>query len=205
MASRAGFWEKGLLNYSWLCTVLHCTSPVAWKNTCVYKTGTNVSTLEVDLLSRHLLFKAAFERRFWAWLWGSDRGCPSFPQHKSGRPCYPEFQGGLCQSWIGSFIFICMGRRVRLDRYLVVPLVLFQSYFGTFWKNNKMTVATQAADFSRLLYVYLNSRKYLTYYIVFIQHSKDSPLFPSLAIITTNSILIYTFLDTLIHYRHIYI
>lgn len=41
-----------------------------------------------------------------------------------------------------------------------VPLVLFQSYFGTFWKkNNKMTVTTQAAEFSRLLYIYLTARK----------------------------------------------
>jgi hypothetical protein len=52
-----------------------------------------------------------------------------------------------------------MGRRVRLDSYLVVPLVLLQSYFGTFWKNNKMTVATQAADFRRLLCVYPTARK----------------------------------------------
>lgn len=52
-----------------------------------------------------------------------------------------------------------MGRRVRLDSYLVVPLVLFQDYFGTFWKNNKMTVATQAAEFSRLLDIYPTAGK----------------------------------------------
>lgn len=82
---------------------------------------------------------------------------PSFPQQRSKRPRCPEFQEGFCQSWVRDFIFICMGGRVRLERYLVVPLVLFQSYFGTFWKNNKMTVAaTQAVDSSRLL-VYLTA------------------------------------------------
>lgn len=45
-------------------------------------------------------------------------------------------------------MLIYMGRRVRLDSYLVVPLVLFQSYFVTFWKNNKISVTTQAAEFS---------------------------------------------------------
>lgn len=146
MASRAGFWEKSLLSYSWQCTVLPCSSPVSWKNTCVYKTANSMSTLKVDHLFGCLLFRGR-----------ELHGCSSFPQQRSKSLLHPEFQEGFCQSWVGDFIFICMGRRVRLERYLVVPLVLFQSYFGTFWKNNKMTVAaTQAADFSRLL-VYLTA------------------------------------------------
>lgn len=49
---------------------------------------------------------------------------------------------------------------MRLGSHLVVPLVLFQSYFGTFWKNNKMTVATQAAEFSSLLDIYPSAGKF---------------------------------------------
>lgn len=64
-ASRAGVGEKGLLRSdSWLCTVQHCSSPAAWKNTCVYKAANGFPPSRWDLLFWPLLPKAAFERRF---------------------------------------------------------------------------------------------------------------------------------------------
>lgn len=72
-------------------------------------------------------------RLFRGWVsWQSYERCPSFPQWGRRGPCYPGFHRGFCQSRIGGLVFIGMGRRVRLDSYLAVPLVLFQSYFE-FW------------------------------------------------------------------------
>lgn len=138
-ASRASCWEKGLLrsysNCAQSCTVV---PPLPGRTPALTKPQTVFPPSRWDLLFWHLLPKAAFERRFW--VERATQATPPFPSRgRSRRPCYPEFQGDLCQRWIGGFVLICMGRRVRPDRYLVVPLVLFQSYFGTFWKNNKMT------------------------------------------------------------------